>query len=60
MKKPSERILEVVNALKALDGKKAETDFSTYDAKAFALWLDETFELIDTGVSIRLKIKNPL
>ena len=40
-KKPSERILEILNALKIIDGKEKETDLTLYEAKAIAIFLDE-------------------
>ena len=39
--KPSERILQITNALKIIDNKKEIDDFDTYEAKAIAQYLDE-------------------
>ena len=46
MKKPSERILQITNALKIIDDKKEIDDFDTYEAKAIAQCLDELAEEI--------------
>lgn len=44
--KPSEEILEIINALKVLDGKQKQDNFSTYEAQAICLYLDKLIEFI--------------
>ena len=44
MKKPSQSILEISNALKILDGKEPEDYLSSYEVKAVARYLDLEFE----------------
>lgn len=41
MKKPSERILELLNAHKTLDDKEKESEITMYETIAIARYLDE-------------------
>ena len=56
--KPSERIMEILNAHKVLDNKQKEETFTMYDTKAITEFLDEHFAFILTTTGIKLRLKD--